>query len=314
MIPGQLPPLGTLRAFEAVARLGSVVRAAAELHVTPGAVSRQVRQLEEALGLLLFERRNRALHLTPAGQALQEACADALGTLAQAVARLRATAQPAPLVLSCEPTLAMRWLIPRLPALQADLPTLRMHLLTAGGPVDFAADRVDVALRRNDFAWGSHGFAEPLAPEWMAPVCTEPVAQALRRQGGLGAGVPLLHTRTRPQAWARWSAASGQPLPRARTHARGLAAQRFEHFYLSLQAAGAGLGVAMASAYMVVDDVRAGRLVAPFGFVDDGTGYVLLSPRPLAADARQQALLAWLRAQMRASLQGLGLNPAPGPS
>jgi hypothetical protein len=110
---GRVPPLNTLRAFEAAARLQSFVRAAEELHVTHGAVSRQVKQLEATLGVDLFERRNRAVFRTPQGTALLEACSEALGVLGEAVRRLRAPVSAAPLVVSCEPTLAMRWLIPR---------------------------------------------------------------------------------------------------------------------------------------------------------------------------------------------------------
>ncbi|MGE8318775.1 MAG: LysR substrate-binding domain-containing protein [Comamonas sp.] len=289
----RLPPLNALRAFEAAARHGSLVRAAAELHVTHGAVSRQVRQLEAHLGLALFERRNRAIFLTRQGSELLVACSEALARLAEAVARLRAPEADAPLVLSCEPTIAMRWLIPRLPAFHARFAGRQLHLLAAGGPVDFARDRIDVALRRNDFAWAADCHVERVGPELMGPVCQPALAAQLRPpQRGKAADAPrALHARTRPLAWKQWLAAHPAAL-------RLGPPQHFEHFYLCLQAAGAGLGVALGSAYMVEDDCRDGRLAAPFGFAGDGSEYVLLSPTPIAADARRTALLDWLRDEM----------------
>lgn len=290
----RLPSLNAIRVFEAAARHQSFVRAADELCVTHGAVSRQIRQLESALGLTLFERRNRAVFLTRAGRALQETCHEVMQWLEQGIRQLRQTAGNAPLVLSCEPTIAMRWLIPRLPRFQAAHPDITVLLSAAGGAVDFAGSHVDLALRRNDFNWGPDCHAEPVAREWVAPVC----APALLENGRLElAQHCLLHTATRPHAWRTWLAASGQPLPEP---AR---ASRYEHFYLSLQAAGAGLGVAIGSVYMVGEELESRRLVAPFGFVEDGSAYVLLSGQPFDGDPRRSKVLAWLRDEMQRSAQ-----------
>ncbi|QTD47090.1 LysR family transcriptional regulator [Ottowia testudinis] len=283
----RLPPLNSLRVFEAAARHGNFARAADELHVTHGAVSRQIRQLEEALGQPLFERRNRAVFLTASGHALHESCADVLARVASTWRQLQARAEPAPLVLSCEPTIAMRWLIPR----QARCP-VRMHLLAAGGPVDFARDRIDVALRRDDFRRAPALHAEPVAAEWMGPVCTPGLAKALlhpRKDRPLR----LLHSRTRPQAWPHWLAAMQHRMGET-TH------ESYEHFYLSLQAAGAGLGVAMASWHMVRDDIEEGRLAAPLGFWADGSEYFLMSPAPVGDGSPAGQLLAWLRTELNA--------------
>lgn len=300
-----LPPLNALRMFEAAARHGSLVRAAAELHVTHGAVSRQIRQLESHLGLQLFERRNRAIFLTRQGSELFAACSEALARLADAVARLRAPDADAPLVLSCEPTIAMCWLIPRLPAFHARFAGRQLHLLTAGGPVDFVRDRIDVALRRNDFAWSAGCHVERVGPELMGPVCHPGMAGQLQApKRGRAADAPrALHSRTRPLAWKQWLASHGAAL-------RLGPPQHFEHFYLCLQAAAAGLGVALGSAYMVEDDCRDGRLAAPFGFAGDGSDYVLLSPTPIAADARRAALLDWLRDEMAQTRARLGVPGA----
>ncbi|KQV98417.1 LysR substrate-binding domain-containing protein [Rhizobacter sp. Root1221] len=295
---GRVPPLNSLRVFEAAARLESFTRAAGELHVTHGAVSRQVSQLEAMLGVPLFERRNRAVFRTPQADVLLEACDAAMATLDEAVRRVRAPMGAPPLVVSCEPTLAMRWLIPRLPAFRMQHPGHEVHLLAAGGPVDFTRDRVDVALRRDDFRWDDGCHAERVVAEQVGPVCLPALAKALRK----GLPVTLLHSRTRPNAWARWRQRSGHTVVSDTT-------THFEHFYLSLQAAAAGLGVAIGSAWMVADDLRDGRLVAPFGFVADGSAYVMLSMAPFDGDPRRADFLAWVRHEMASA----GDNAAQSP-
>lgn len=295
-MPPRLPPLNSLRMFEAAARHGSFARAADELHLTHGAISRQIRQLEDQLGFALFERRNRAVFLTAAGEQLYEACREALGKLQLTLSRLQVDQAPPPLVLSCEPTLAMRWLIPRLPAFREQYPDIALHLLAAGGAVDFARERVDLALRRNDFAWPADGYRAELATEYTGPVCLPVQAAAVIA----GEPQPWLHTRSRESAWPQWQTRSGHHLPCA-------GHSTLEHFYLSLQAAGAGLGLAIGSVFMVADELAARRLAAPLGFVADGSAYLLLSPQAFEGDRRRSAVLNWLRQEMAATLQQAGL-------
>lgn len=283
-----LPPLGTLVAFEATVRHASVSRAAAELHLTHGAVSRQVQQLERALGVRLFDRRNRAVVPTRAAEAFAESLADALDLLSAAARRARAATQPAPLVLSCEPTLLMRWLIPRLPSLAGAAPELKLHLVASGGPVPFERESIDVAIRRNDFALPDGLPTFDVFEELVGPVCTPDLAEGVRTAADL-ARLPLLHTRTRPAAWSDWA--------RGALDSTG-GEQTFEHFYLSLQAAASGLGVAIGPLALVRDDLAAGRLAAPLGFTPDGSRYLLLTALP-ADDARVRVLVDWLREQAR---------------
>ncbi len=293
----KLPPLNTLRVFDAAARHQAFGKAAEELHVTHGAVSRQVRLLEDALGLTLFERRNRAVFLTDAGRQLFDVTRTLFEQLSAGLAKLRQPAADAPLVLSCEPTIAMMWLIPRLPDFQREHSGVQVHLYAAGGPLDFAAQGVDVALRRNDFDWGAALHAERVCEEWTGPVRRPGLAQGDPAAADWH-GAPALGSATRPQAWKDWSRAAGLKPPR-------VAGPAYEHFYLSLQAAAAGLGVAIGSALMACDAVRDRRLEAPCGFVRDGSAYVLLSPRPCAEDARAQAFLEWLRREAAASLRAV---------
>lgn len=287
MLPNHLP-LNSLRVLAVAARHGSFVRAAEELHVTHGAVSRQIRLLEEALGLSLFERRNRAVFLTAEGRQLATEAQLALDRLDSVVAALRQPRHQAPLVVSCEPTIAMKWLIPRLGDFYQQHPSVQLHISASGGPVEFQRDGIDVALRRNDFRWDATIVAAKICDEWIAPVCVP----ALLKRGKLPEPWPrLLHTRSRRAAWDNWCDINGME----RLRDQG---QTYEHFYLSLQAASAGLGIAIASVLMVQDELHLGRLSAPFGFRQDGSAYYLLSTETFDTDPRRQAFLGWMRSQM----------------
>jgi LysR family transcriptional regulator, glycine cleavage system transcriptional activator len=163
-LSNRLPNLLALRAFEAAARLGHFGKAGDELFVTHSAVSRHVRALEKDLGVTLFERRNRAVFLTDPGKRLLETTKLAFQQIADTTAELRADL-PAPLVVSCEPTLTQRWLIPRLPAFQSLHPDVTIHVQAAGGPVKLVRDRIDLAIRRNDFTWAPDVHAETIVEE-----------------------------------------------------------------------------------------------------------------------------------------------------
>lgn len=280
------PSLNALRFFYQVTCSGSLVAASARLHVTHGAISKQIKQLEAELGVALFHRQHRQLILTPAGMALQQTCAQVFPLLADCFERIRQQ-PPKDLVLSCEPTLAMKWLIPRLPDFKAHCPDLNLVILAAGGPIHFQQQGIDVALRRHDFIWPAHVDAIKVADEWMGPVATQTDLTALVR----------LHTHTRPDAWALWQRHSATQLAPAPGEVY------FEHFYLSLQAAAAGVGAAMASLYMVDAEQRQGWLQAPHGFVRDGSEYFLLSDTPMADDPRKLRLLAWLQTAMADTVQ-----------
>lgn len=293
----RLPSLLALRCFEAAARREHFSQAAEELHLTHGAVSRAVRLLEDELGVALFERRGRRVFLTEAGRTLAQAVSQGMGLMRQAVAEVRASAQQQRRwVLSCEPTLLMRWLIPRWPDFQARHPGVQVHLVAGGGPVDFASG-IDWAIRRNDFAWPQSWHAEPLFAEQVGPVCRSDQVDKWFTQAPTitvcPTAAPLLHARTRPDAWQAWAKAAAQPVPQTQ-------GQMLEHFYFSLQAAVAGLGVAIGSWHMVRDDVRQGVLAAPLGFVEDGSQYCLLSPQAPQASSLQSDLQAWLKAAHQA--------------
>ncbi|MGX1018362.1 DNA-binding transcriptional LysR family regulator [Pseudomonas sp. Y3 TE3536] len=289
----KLPPLNAFRYFDIAAETESFVRAAERLHVTHGAVSRQVRLLEESLGIELFERRNRAIFLTAAGRALHGTTQAMFEQLEGAVQCLQQQELDNVLVLSCEPTIAMRWLIPRLPRFHSAHPDLQLHLVAAGGPLDFARSGVDLALRRDDFHWDRQLHHRKICDEWIGPVCRPGDATGLD-------GQRLLHSRTRPSAWPTW-------LRLSERRAGHTERSDYEHFYLSIQAASAGLGLAMGSALMVRDELDSGQLQAPFGFLRDGSAYHLLSPQPLDEGGKRQRFAEWVIDECQACLAHLGL-------
>jgi len=282
----QIPNLTAFRYFDTAAQAGSFVQAAQLLHVTHGAVSRQIRALEESLGVELFERRNRAVFLTPAGRQLLHVTAPMFERLEDVVYQLQQTQREHALAVSCEPTIAMKWLIPRLGNFQALHPNITVHLITAGGPVNFAQMGVDLAIRRDDFHWADSVYGLKLCDEKIGPVCQPqyPYTQEASKQ-------VLIHSSSRAQAWATWARLSNTTL-------RSASKLQLEHFYLCIQAALSGQGMAMVSQLMVEDELHNGQLIAPHGFIPDGSAYYLLSPQALDQNPRAEVFADWLCEQL----------------
>lgn len=287
----RLPNLAVLRAFEATVRHKSVSQAAAEVGVTDGAVSRGVREMEAALGFELFTRGNRKITPTTVALPLAAEIRGGLERIAAALADARRAVEvDRPLVLSCEPTFLIRWLIPRLEHLQAAIGTERdVRLVSAGGPVPFAREGVDLAIRRADFELHMGLLAEPFLDERVGPVCRPDLSDSIGAEGPIGGAI--LHAATRPHAWANWAGVTNTQIAPTRE-------LRFEHFYLSLQAAVAGAGTAIGPVALVADDIASGTLVAPRGFTPDGTSYVLMAPRATVDGVVFAKVLEWLRATM----------------
>jgi len=285
-----LPSLNALRAFEAAARLGSVSQAAGELHVTHGAVSRHIRALEDALGRPLFVRDGRGLALTSDGQRLRDSTGEAFGVLQAGWTALQRGPRAAALVLGCPGSLLARWVIPRLERLAADLPDLTLHLSAQEGGIDLAAAGLDAALLLGEAPWPAGWQVWPLAPERIGPVLSPRHARFDVLRDGPPRTLldePLLHTASRPQAWPRWLASHQlTDAPRLGTG--------FDHLTYLLEAAVAGLGVAIAPRELVQADLDSGRLVAPWGFADTGGTWALCAARG-NPDARIPLLADWLR-------------------
>ncbi|MCR4511664.1 LysR family transcriptional regulator [Pseudomonas sp. 32.2.56] len=290
-----LPPLNALRAFEAAARLNSISQAANELHVTHGAVSRQVRSLEEHLGVALFSKEGRGLKLTDAGIRLRDVSAELFNRLRSTCAELQQGQADAPFVLACPGSLLARWFIPRLDRLNRELPELRLQLSASEGELDPRRSGVDATLWFAEPPWPADMQVFELAAERIGPVLSPRYAQfAALHQAPAAAllGEPLLHTSSRPQAWPSWAASNGLDASALKL------GQGFEHLYYLLEAAAAGLGVAIAPQQLVTDDLAGGRLVAPWGFVETSARLALWVPAR-RLDKRAQLLAAWLRHELQ---------------
>ena len=260
-----LPNLDDLRAFEAVARLGSVRAAGDALSLTHSAVSRRVSKLADDLRLTLFEKHGRGLRLTREGAALSESTTEALELVERTLADIRRAKMAEPILLSSERSVAMCWLIPRLSAFQDAHPEIGLNLSVGGGGLDFANAGSIVAIRRLDFAVDPAWSVETLAEERVGPVMHPGMLERFREGDYVALG-----SLTRRNAWRRWL----KDHPDA---PRPLEFRYLDHHFLIVAAAMAGLGVAMCPRVLAVDDVESGRLIAPMSFTPDGSRYGLIT-------------------------------------
>jgi LysR family transcriptional regulator, glycine cleavage system transcriptional activator len=289
MVRPRLPPLNAIKAFEAAARLGSFTRAAEELNVTHGAVSRQIRLLEDWLGTRLFLRTSRNAVPTRAGADLLAEAGPALDRLATAALSLQSGARARGLLhISALPTFAMRWLIPRLPEFQREHPALELRIVTASTPAEqfrMGADVVITGPSRQPGWLGSRFLAETYLPLLSPGLMKE---HPLRTPADL-AQQTLLHAATRREMWPRWLTVAGLAGLRPARN------QVFEHFYFAIQAAIEGLGVVIGPLALVGDELREGRLVAPIREPALRTrGYFVYAPETSRAAPAVNALRQWL--------------------
>ncbi len=264
-MPRNLPSLELLRGFEAAARHLSFTKAAEELFVTQSAVSRQAKALEENLGVALFLRHNRAIHLTEAGQALFRASTEALATLGEAVSRIRGLDQTRVVTVSCSFGFASLWLVPRLAALREQHPRIDLRISTENRFVDLDRERIELAVRYCPPQLAP-AAAVKLFDEEVFPVCSP----RLRRRSGrpLASPADLRHhvllvlddpNGIRPtSSWPLWLevARLGDVRPAGTLH--------FSHYDQLIQAAVDGQGIALGSSALVRGLIRQRKLVAPF--------------------------------------------------
>lgn len=270
----RLPPLNALRAFEAAGRHVSFTRAADELHVTPGAVSKQIKLLEEFLGVELFDRTNRDLSITDASGDYLGALSDAFERIDGATRRLLNFKRENALHIHCAMTFALRWLMPRLPLFLKLHPTREIRFSTSFTPMPthlLSGGEADVSIQLGQGDWDGL-VAHRLAGGELVPVCSARLLASdppLKRVEDLKDHT-LLHSTARPNDWQDWLAAAGGHDIDA---SRGL---RFESSSLAYQAAIDGVGVAIGQMALVIEDLELGRLVPPFDFVfQNGGAYYL---------------------------------------
>jgi LysR family glycine cleavage system transcriptional activator len=294
-----LPPLNALRAFEVIARHLSFARAAEELHVTPAALSHQIRALEEQLGVALFHRRTRAIELSDAGRLIYPGLHAGFESLRGAMAQLDRDRDRAGniLVISATVGLSAKWLMPRLWRFLRAQPGIDARVSASMKVADFATEGVDVAIRLTKHVHGDF-HAEKLFDDSMVPVCSPRlVEQGLREPADL-ARFPLIHydipTSLRaPPLWADWFAIAGLSGIDA---TRGLRVNVADH---ALDAAVAGAGVSLSYKLIASDDVHAGRLVCPFGpELPLDAGYHFVCPKGHETRPNVRAFRDWLFAEM----------------
>lgn len=278
-----MPPLGSLRAFVTVARTGSVTAAATELHLTHGAVSHQLRHLQETVGIALFERSGRGLKLTVQGAAYAEQLSRALDDIGQATERLMAARDYRRLRVTCMPSFAARWLLPRLGRFISAHRSLDVEVQSSARLADIKGGETDVGLR---FGRGNYpGLScRLLMKDWYYPVCSP---DFLARHGldspRQMIALPLL--RSNDELWQPWFDAAGVDSEEPQ---RGTV---FDDSSLMLMAAAAGQGIALARHTLACDELASGRLLAPFAVsVESPLAYHFVC-RP--ADEQHEAVAAF---------------------
>lgn len=277
-----LPSLDDLRAFETVARNGSVRGAAEELALTHGAVSRRIAKLSKDLDIPLLKADGRGVALTSEGAKLARTTEQAFRLISETLASLREIEGGQPIVISCERSVAMRWLIPRLSQFQDLYPSIPVHLSVGGGPLNFTEDGVTIAIRRLDFPVEPDWTVAKLFPEAMGPVMPPNMKTAFQAGSYVGLGA-----KTRPSAWDKWLA-NHPELPRPSE------IRLFDHHFLMAEAAASGLGVALCPEVVATDEISRGRLVAPLGFMRDGSTYGLISLVKPELSAQANTLAKWI--------------------
>lgn len=299
----RMPPLNALRAFEAVARLGSMRDAARELGVTPGAVSQQVALLEHRIGVVLFRRLNRALELTEAGRVYLPPVRSAFRQIAEATRRVATISRAPALTLSAPPAFAAIWLVPRLGAFRSRHPTIDLHLTTGRLLTDFDEGVTDIAIRHGSGHWKGLR-ADRIMPAPLIPVCSSVLLHGRSRPQRAEdvARLPLLHDGQR-QNWPSWFQAHGvEPVP-----PEAFRGAEFDDQMLLIRAAASGQGVALVTEVLAQPELAAHLLVRVIDVAwPRDNAYWLVCPRTEAEEPKIAAFRDWVLAEGASSLDCSG--------
>ncbi len=306
----RLPPLNALRSFEAAARHDSFLKAASELNVTPGAVSRLVKSLEEYLNVELFSRSHRGVVLTEEGRDYAQAISKSLEQIGHATDRLLQNYREGTLRICCYPTFAVHWLIPRWPQFQAAFPAALIDLCTTLSPELEDPDAFDLIVRVGHNQEPSE--TDGVVSERVLDVQTFPVCSSdflMRHESELTIdnlhNLPLVHAALRPHDWDRWLAAAGHPAPVGQ---RGMT---FESLTLAYNAALSGMGITIGVRAFVAADLAAGRLVRPFDQVRRSeSGFnMYYSANRAQKMVKIRSLLDWMRNEREKDRQQVLVSP-----
>ena len=302
-----IPGLQSLKAFDASARHLSFTRAAAELNVTPAAISHQIKELEKQIGVSLFLRTSRHMQLTRQGHILRPAITDALAGLTSALQRIRQAENPTQIRVTASPSIAAKWLVPRLDRFLDTVPGADVRIDVSSSVLDFERDDVDVAIRFGD---GNYpGLAvDKLFSDTLFPVCSPALLKGrnpIREPRDLLLHT-LIHLDYEAQGavwpnWRMWMQAAGIT---DFNDTRGL---HFSQTSLAVQAAIDGHGVALGDSSLVADDIAAGRLVKPFALsLKSPTqfAYHLITRKDITGRPMTKAFRNWILAEALASQSG----------
>lgn len=294
----QLPSLAALRMFEAAARHLSFTEAASELNLTQSAVSRQIRLMEEYLGVLLFQRVKQRLVLTDAGRVYVDEIRAALEQMQAATVNLMANQGKGGILnLATPPAFGTKWLMPRLHRFTRAHPEILINIATRARPFDLVGESIDVAIHYGNNDWPGV-LSDRLLGGEMVVVCAPAYLRANKRLKAPAdvAGHALLQWTVRPNLWHEWMETKGAVAPNAW---QGL---RFEHLYMVMQAAIGQLGIALLPRIIVTDDIEAGRLVVPFeDEYASADAYCLVYRPDKRADKKIQLFRRWLVEEARRS-------------
>ena len=290
-MPSPRLSLNALRAFEATARRRSFSAAADELSVTHGAISRHIRSLEDSLGLALLTRSAQGTMPTSEGQRFAEGLSAAFNLIHASVEQLT----PGPLMLSCSESIMMYWLIPRLTRFHEAYPGVELRFNMSHGAVDFTRDNISVAIRLSSIEAPKGVQRSDVVTEWIGPVCSPAYLGGLRLQTAADLErARLMVSRTRSSAWTDWLRCGGHDeLGPLRID------ESFEHFFLLIQAAKCGLGMANVPRMLVRDDLNNGTLVAPLGFSPGPNKLAIWVAPHLSRRPDTIKLVDWLTDEMR---------------
>ena len=286
-----LPPLPALRAFEAVARLGSVVQAADELHVTHGAVSQQLRALEDYLGLSLFNRQGKRLAITDDGRIYALRLRMALGDIASATGDVLSLPRPDELIIAILPSFGAHWLIRRLPRFIAAHPGLKLNLRASLELVDFQVDRVDAAIRMGPGSWEGTSQAHLFTDELVAVAAPDFNGGNLPQTPAEIVAAPLIRS---VESWSTWLSAAGLPQT-------PLGGPVYSDSNLVVEALRQGQGVSLTRRSLVHDLVRDGELVLLSDIaVPYQNPYWLIWPMRSHGTAKLRSFTDWLNGEIAA--------------
>jgi LysR family glycine cleavage system transcriptional activator len=286
----RLPPLKSIRAFEAAARRGSFNEAAAELFVTPSAISHQIKSLEDYLGVSLFRRARRQVMLTIAGERYLKSISHALDEIDLATRRLLASLNAGAINISVAPAFLTRWLVPKVREFQNRHPDIELRLSPNSGPIDFAWSDIDMAIYFGDGHWpGAEVFF--LREVVLVPVCSLAFVEAnpqMTKPEELGAHT-LIDVSTRPAEWDEFLANFGV------TRQKRAKRLSFTSTSLALGAAMENLGIALADRHLVAREVKYGQLVSPLDIkMNNHLGYYLVYQKDRRLTDEMRAFLDWV--------------------